>query len=147
MRTRHVLLLAAVCGVTVGNVYFPQSISPAIATGLGVSPDSAAGVVSATQLGYTAGLFLLVPLGDRLPHRRLLGTLLTVTGLLLLLAGAAPALAPLVGLSLMIGLSTVVAPIVGPMVAGLVPVARRGLTSGLLLSGSTGGMLLSRTFS
>jgi predicted MFS family arabinose efflux permease len=147
MRTRHVLLLATVCGVTVGNVYFPQSVSPAIAAGLGVSPGSAAAVVSATQFGYTAGLFLLVPLGDRLPHRRLLGTLLTLTGLLLLSAGAAPALIPLVALSLMIGFSTVVAPIIGPMVAGLVPAGRRGLTSGLLLSGSTGGMLLSRTFS
>ena len=147
MRTRHVLLLAVVCGVTVGNVYFPQSISPAIGAGLGVSPGSAAEVVTATQFGYTAGLFLLVPLGDRLPHRRLLGTLLTLTGLLLLLAGAAPALAPLVGLSLIIGLSTVIAPIVGPMVAGLVPAGRRGLTSGILLSGSTGGMLLSRTVS
>lgn len=147
MRTRHVLLLATVCGVTVGNVYFPQSISPAIAAGLGVSPGSAAAVVTATQFGYTAGLFLLVPLGDRLPHRRLLGTMLALTGLLLLLAGAAPALAPLVGLSLMVGLSTVIAPIVGPMVAGLVPADQRGRTSGLLLSGSTGGMLLSRTFS
>jgi predicted MFS family arabinose efflux permease len=39
----------------------------------------------------------------------------------------------------------VVAPIVGPMAAGMVDADRRGRTSGILLSGSIGGMLLSRT--
>ncbi|WP_305783501.1 MFS transporter [Symbioplanes lichenis] len=94
-----------------------------------------------------SSLFLLVPLGDRVPYRRLLTILLTVTSGALLLAAAAPALPPLIGLSLMIGTATVVAPIIGPMVAGMVPPERRGVTTGLLLSGGTGGMLLSRTFS
>jgi predicted MFS family arabinose efflux permease len=147
MTTRVVLLIATVCGCTVGNVYFPQSISPAIAAGLGVSPGAAAAVVTAAQFGYTAGLLLVVPLGDRVPNRRLVVTLLGVTGTALLAASAAPSLTPLVALSLMIGVSTVVAPVLGPMVAGLVPPERRGLTSGLLLSGGTGGMLLSRTAS
>jgi predicted MFS family arabinose efflux permease len=53
----------------------------------------------------------------------------------------------LVALSLMIGTCTVVAPIIGPFVAGLVPASRQGVTNGLLLSGGTGGMLLARTFS
>ncbi|GAA4934581.1 MFS transporter [Actinoplanes utahensis] len=147
MRSSAVLLLATVCGVAVGNVYFPQATGPAIAAGLHVSGDAAAAVVTATQLGYAAGLFLLVPLGDRLPHRRLLMTLLAVTGTLLLIAGLMPALRPLVALSVLIGTATVAAPIIGPMVAGLVPPDRRGVTGGLLLSGGTGGMLLSRTFS
>ncbi|WP_306205258.1 MFS transporter [Actinoplanes sp. RD1] len=147
MKPRLVLLLATVCGIAVGNVYFPQSIAPAVAAGLHVPVGAAAGIVTATQAGYTAGLFLLVPLGDRVPYRRLLTILLTVTAGALLLAAAAPALPQLIALSLMIGTATVVAPIIGPMTAGLVPPQRRGLTTGLLLSGGTGGMLLSRTFS
>jgi predicted MFS family arabinose efflux permease len=142
-----VLLLAVACGVAVGDVYFPQAISPAVATGLHVTPAAAAAIVTAVQFGYTAGLFLLVPLGDRVPHRRLLVTLLLLTGGLLLAGSLAPALPALVGISLLVGVATVVAPIIGPMVAGLVEPSRRGVTSGLLLSGSTGGMLLSRTFS
>ena len=145
MSPRLVLLLATVCGVAVGNVYFPQSITPAVAAGLGVPPGAAAGIVTAAQAGYTAGLFLLVPLGDRIPHRRLLTTLLTVTAAALLLAAAAPALTPLIALSAGVGTTTVLAPIIGPMVAGMVPPRQRGITTGLLLSGGTGGMLLSRT--
>ncbi|WP_212999565.1 MFS transporter [Winogradskya consettensis] len=147
MSSRLVLLLAAVCGVAVGNVYFPQSITPAVAAGLHVSVGAAAGIVTAAQAGYTAGLFLLVPLGDRIAYRRLLTILLVVTSGALLLASAAPALPPLIGLSVMIGAATVAAPVIGPMVAGMVAPQRRGVTTGLLLSGSTGGMLLSRTFS
>ncbi|MCI3274280.1 MFS transporter [Streptomyces cylindrosporus] len=139
-------LLALTCGVAVGNVYFPQAISPLVASGLGVSPGTAASVVTATQFGYAAGIFLLVPLGDRLPPRRLLVTLLALTGLGLLAASLAPALLPLAAASVLVGVTTVVAPLAGPLAAGLVPAERRGVTSGMLLSGSIAGMLLSRTF-
>lgn len=142
---RMILLLALTCGVAVGNVYFPQAISPLIAEGLQVSPGSAALVVTATQLGYAAGIFLLVPLGDRIPHRRLIATLLGLAGLGLAAAGAAPALPPLAGAAVLTGAATVAAPVIGPMAAGLVGEERRGVVSGTLLSGSIGGMLLSRT--
>lgn len=140
------MLLAITCGVAVGNIYFPQAVSPLVAAGLGVPPGSAALVATAAQVGYTAGIFLLVPLGDRLPHRPLVVALLVLTGLGLLAAGAAPGLSPLLGAGVLVGATTVVAPILGPMAAGLVAVDRRGAVSGALLSGSIGGMLLSRAF-
>jgi predicted MFS family arabinose efflux permease len=143
---RLITLLALTCGVAVGNVYFPQAISPLVAAGLGVSPGSAASVVTATQFGYAAGIFLLVPLGDRVAPRQLIVTLLTLTGLGLLAASSARALLPLAAASLLVGVTTVVAPLAGPLAAGLVPAERRGVTGGTLLSGSIAGMLLSRTF-
>ncbi|MEU0003200.1 MFS transporter [Streptomyces sp. NPDC006314] len=141
------VLLAVTCAVAVGNIYFPQAIIPLIAAGLHTSPDSASVAVTATQLGYTAGMFLLVPLGDRLPHRSLLVALLSLTGLALLAAGCAPTLPLLVAASALIGLATVAAQVVGPLAAGLVAPERRGAVIGTLLSGSIGGMLLSRAFS
>ncbi|MEU1144440.1 MFS transporter [Streptomyces sp. NPDC005901] len=141
-----VLLLAVTCGVAVGNVYFPQAVSPLVADGLGVSADTAALVVTATQFGYAGGIFLLVPLGDRIPYRTLIVTLLALTGLGLLGAGAAPGLSPLVGASVLVGVTTVIAQVIAPMAAGLVPEERRGAVTGTLLSGSIGGMLLSRVF-
>ncbi|WP_433338689.1 MFS transporter [Spirillospora sp. CA-294931] len=141
---RLILLLALTCGTAVGNVYFPQAITPTIATGLHLEPGTATQVVTAVQFGYAAGIFLLVPLGDRLPHRPLLTTLLTLTGIALLAACAAPSLGPLIGASALIGVTTVVAPLIGPMAAGLVAADRRGAVGGTLLSGSIGGMLLSR---
>ncbi len=142
-----VLILTVTCVVAVGNIYFPQSIGPLVADGLRVSDDSAALVVTATQVGYTAGIVLLVPLGDRIPHRSFLVVLLALSGLALLAAGCAPALPSLVAASALVGLTTVAAQIVGPLAAGLVAADRRGAVIGTLLSGSTGGMLLARTFS
>ncbi|MEV3991949.1 MFS transporter [Streptomyces sp. NPDC049837] len=139
-----VLLLAVACGVAVGNIYFPQAISPLVAAGLHVPPGTAALIVTAAQFGYAAGIFLLVPLGDRFPHRPLIAALLSVTGLSLLAASAAPGLPPLVAASALVGVTTVVAPLVAPMAAGLVADDRRGAVTGTLLAGSIGGMLLSR---
>ncbi|HEY9375459.1 MFS transporter [Streptomyces sp.] len=147
MSRRKILILAVTCAVAVGNIYFPQAIGPLVAAGLHVSPDSAAAVVTATQIGYTAGMVLLVPLGDRLPHRSFLVVLFALTGLALLAAGCAPALPALIAASTLVGLTTVGAQIVGPLAAGLVAADRQGAVIGILLSGSTGGMLLARTFS
>ncbi len=141
------LVLSLACGVAVANIYFPQAISTLTAADLGVPPASAALAVTAAQLGYAAGIFLLVPLGDRLPHRPLIVTLLTLTAAGLLAAGTAPSLPVLVGASAAVGVTTVVPQIIIPMTAGLVPAERRGAVTGTLLSGLIGGILLARTFS
>ncbi len=139
-------LLAVACGVAVGNVYFPQALTPLVAVGLRVSADRAALVVTAAQIGYACGIFLLVPLGDRVPYRPLLTTLFAVTGLGLAGAGLAPSLGPLFAAGVAVGVTTVIAPIIGPMVAGMVAPENRGAASGTMLAGSIGGMLLARTF-
>ena len=147
MSRRTLAILTLTCAVAVGNIYFPQAIAPLVAAGLHLPPDAGALVVTTTQAGYTAGIVLLVPLGDRFPHRPFLVTLLVLTGLGLLAAGCAPALPPLVAASALVGLTTVAAQVAGPLAAGLVAADRRGAVIGTLLSGSTGGMLLARTFS
>jgi len=141
-----VLLLAVTCAIAVGTIYFPQAVSPLVADGLHVPPAAAALVVTATQLGYTAGIFLLVPLADRVRHRTLIVTLLALSGLSLLAAGAAPGLAVLVAASALVGTTTVAAQVIAPMAAGLVPENQRGVVTGTLLSGSIGGILLARAF-
>src|SRR3954462_12141117 len=113
-----ILLLAVACGAAGGNLYFPQSISPAIASDLGVTPAAATLVVTAVQFGYAAGIFLLVPLGDRMAHRTLIIGLFTATGGALLAASAAPVLGVLVAASAIAGLSTVSAQVIAPFAAG-----------------------------
>lgn len=145
--TRGMLwLLATACGVAVGNVYFPQAVTPLVAEGLRITPDRAALVVTAAQIGYACGIFLLVPLGDRIPYRPLITTLFMITGLGLATAGFAPSFGPLFAAGVAVGVATVIAPIIGPMVAGMVAPSRRGAASGTMLAGSIGGMLLARTF-
>ncbi|RAG80556.1 MFS transporter [Streptacidiphilus pinicola] len=144
---RVLLLLSVVCGVAVGNVYFPQAVTPLAAAALRVPPGSAALAVTATQIGYTAGIVLLAPLSDRLPYRPLLVTLLALSSVGLLAAGCAGTLPLLVLASGLVGLTSVAAQVVGPLAASLVEADRQGVVIGTLLSGSTGGMLLARAFS
>lgn len=140
------LLMALACGVGVANVYFPQALTPLIADGLGVAPTTAAIAATVTQLGYAAGIFLLVPLGDRLPRRPLITGLLATTGLALLAAGLAPATGLLLAAGAVVGVATVVPQLLLPMAAGLVTPDRRGSVIGTLQAGLIGGILLARTF-
>ncbi|WP_019926445.1 MFS transporter [Nocardia sp. BMG111209] len=142
-----VAALALACGVAVANVYFPQALAPAVATGLHIAPHTAALAVTATQIGYAAGIFLFVPLGDRVPYRPLLTALLGLTAAGSLLAALAPSPAVLLVAAVAIGFTTVVPQILVPMAAGLVAPQRRGAVTGTLLSGLIGGILLARTFS
>lgn len=140
------LVLAAACAVAVGNVYFPQALIGPVAAGFGVSSGAAAAIVTATQLGYAAGIFLLVPLGDRVAGRPLILTLLGLVSASLFAAGAAPTLELLVAASVLVGLTTVFAQLVSTLAADLVAADRRGVVAGVLLSGSIGGILLARGF-
>jgi predicted MFS family arabinose efflux permease len=142
-----ILVFAIACGVCVANVYFPQALSPLIATHLHATPSAAALLVTTTQLGYAAGLYLLVPLGDRVRPRLLIVTLIILTAAGLVGAGAAPTLPVLLVAGTAVGITTVVPQILLPMSAGLVPEQRRGAVTGTLLSGLLGGILLARTFS
>jgi predicted MFS family arabinose efflux permease len=140
------LVLALACGVAVSSIYFPQAVVPLIARDLAVPAESAALVATVAQLGYAVGLFLLVPLGDRVPHRPLLLTLLGLTAAGLVGAGLARDLPVLLVLSGTVGVTTVVPQVLLPMAAGLVPDDRRGAVTGTLLSGLLAGILLARTF-
>ncbi|MEV8527165.1 MFS transporter [Streptomyces sp. NPDC052000] len=143
---RMPLVMALACGVSVANVYFPQSLAPLIADSFGITADAAASVATVTQLGYAAGIFLLVPLGDRLPRRPLITVLLTMTSLALLAAALAPATGALLAASTVVGMATVVPQLLLPMAAGLVAADRRGAVIGTLQGGLIGGILLARTF-
>jgi predicted MFS family arabinose efflux permease len=138
--------MALACGVTVANAYFPQAITPLVARSLDVSDATATTLATLTQLGYAVGIFLLVPLGDRLPRRPLITVLLTVTSLALLTAGLAPGTGLLLTAGTLVGLATVVPQILLPMAAGLVAPERRGKVIGTLQAGLIGGILLARAF-
>lgn len=140
------IVLTLACAVAVGNVYFPQALISPVARGFDVSTGAAAAIVTATQIGYTAGIFLIVPLGDRVAGRRLILTLLVLVSAALVAAGAAPTLELLVAASVLVGVTTVFAQVTSTLAADLVSADRRGLVTGTLLSGSIGGILLARGF-
>ncbi len=140
-------LMAAACGIMVGNIYLCQPLLGEMARGFGV-PERIAGFVAvATQVGYALGILFVVPLADMAEPRRLVRLLMAVTALGLVGAAAAPGIAPLVLASLVVAASTVVPQVLIPLATSLVPPERRGRIIGVLQTGLILGILLSRTVS
>lgn len=145
MRAGTVYAMAAAAGLAVANIYYNQPILVLIETEL---PGGAAGLVPmATQLGYAAGLFLLVPLGDIRERRGLIVTQFGLIALALALAAVAPTAVFLMAASLLLGIAASVAQQILPFAAHLAPPERRGQTVGTVLAGILTGILLSRTLS
>jgi predicted MFS family arabinose efflux permease len=139
-----VFLLATACGLIVANIYYAQPLIALIAPEIGLR-DSAAGlIVTLAQVGYCAGLLLLVPLGDLMENRRLI--VCTVVGVVLaLLAAALARSAPwFLAASLAIGVGTVAVQMLVPMAAHLSPESTRGRSVGQVMSGLLSGIMLAR---
>ena len=141
------MVLALACGATVANLYYAQPLLGLLARSFGTSQGLTATVVTATQLGYAAGLVLLMPLGDLLENRRLAVVTLGFTALALLVAAAAPSLMVLAVMAVLVGVTSVVAQVLVPLAAHLAPEERRGAVVGQVMSGLLLGILLARTVS
>ncbi|WIX98850.1 MFS transporter [Amycolatopsis mongoliensis] len=138
------LLLAVVCGVAVAGVYAGQPVLGPMGDELGVPRDSVGWFVAVGQLGYLAGLVLLVPLGDRLDRRRLIAGHLGLVAAGLALTAAAPAAwAAFAGLAVA-GVFAVVVQTTVAYTASLSPPAERGRNLGVVTSGVVMGILGAR---
>jgi predicted MFS family arabinose efflux permease len=141
------IVLATACGLSVANIYYSQPLLDLIARAFHTSQGSAAIVVTATQLGYACGLIVLLPLGDLLENRRLASYTMLGTAVAALAAAFSPNLASFLVLSVLIGITAVVAQILVPLAAHLAPEAERGHFVGRVMSGLLLGILLARTVS
>jgi predicted MFS family arabinose efflux permease len=142
-----VLLMAVACGAAVANIYYAQPLLSTIAHDFSVSDGTAGLMVTASQVGYAAGLVLLVPLGDLLERRRLITRIMLVTALALAATAASPSFILLAAALLVVGLTSVVAQILVPMASMLAAENERGRVVGHVMSGLLVGILVARTAS
>ncbi|KIX64563.1 MFS transporter [Burkholderia pseudomallei] len=139
-----VLLFAFSCGAIVANLYYAQPIIALIAPDLHMSGGMASLIVSLTQIGYAAGLFFLVPLGDLVENKKLMvvTALMSIASLALAATVRAPGL--FLAVSLIVGFSSVAVQLLIPLAAHLAPSESRGRVVGTIMSGLLLGILLSR---
>lgn len=134
-------VLASVCAVAVSAVYGIQPVLATAGRDLGLADGALGWLVAAGQLGYLAGLVLLVPLGDLADRRRLITLHLLLTavgaGLVAVAPGAGLAIA---GLALA-GLFAVVVQTTVAYAAAVSPPGERGRTIGVVTSGVVVGIL------
>jgi len=138
------LMMAIACGVAAANVYYNQPMLGIMAAAFPGQVAVVGLVPTATQLGFAAGLLLLVPLGDRFERRHLI--LIQLAALTLSLAGAAlaPDVWSLAVASALVGVTSSVAQQIVPFAAELAEPSRRGATIGTVMSGLLCGILLGR---
>ena len=145
--TATVWLLAAACGISVANLYYPQPILHTVAAALGTSSGTAGLVVTSSQVGYALGLALLVPVGDIFNRRRLVPVVLVSTAVAMAASAVAPGIGVLIALALIAGTGSVVAQVLVPLAASLASDERRGRVVGTVMTGLLLGVLLARTLS
>jgi predicted MFS family arabinose efflux permease len=138
------LLLAMSCGLIAANLYYAQPLIGPIAADLGLSPQSAGLIVTVTQLGYGAGLLLIVPLGDLFENRRLAVGVTSLGALALLAAAFSMHPLPFLIAGLFIGFGSVAVQILIPYAGHLAPAAIRGRVVGNVTTGLMLGVMLSR---
>ncbi|WUH96265.1 MFS transporter [Spirillospora sp. NBC_00431] len=144
MNWRTRLLLAVVCGVAVAAVYAGQPVLGPMGRDLGVPDDSLGWFVAVGQLGYLAGLVLLVPLGDILDRRRLIAAHLALVAAGTAITAAAPlAWTAFSGLAAA-GLFAVVVQTAVAYTASASPPAEAGRNLGVVTSGVVIGILGAR---
>ena len=138
------VLLACACGLIAANIYYAQPLIGPISADLGLSEQAAGLIVTLTQIGYGAGLLLVVPLGDLFENRRLAISILAIGAAGLLISGLATSGALFLAAAVLVGLGSVTVQILVPYAAHLSPEATRGRVVGNVMSGLMLGIMLAR---
>jgi predicted MFS family arabinose efflux permease len=144
---RLVALIAVATGAVVANLYYAQPLLHDVARTFGVGSAGAASVVTVTQVGYAAGLLVVVPLGDLHPRRHLVVTLFLAAAASLVLCATAPSLWLFEMGAAAAGCTSVAGQVMIPFAADLAPEARRGRVVARIMTGLLLGILLARTAS
>ncbi len=129
------------------NLYYAQPLLHHIASDFHRGPGATSWVITATQVGYAAGLLLIVPLGDLHPRRGLVVRLFCLTAAALVASALAPSLWFFALASLAVGAASVAGQVMIPFAADLAPEERRGRVVARIMTGLLLGILLARTVS
>ena len=140
----RILMLAIICCIVVANIYFNQSVLNLIAASFPSEWKAVSLIPMATQLGYAAGLFLLIPLGDYIERQLLILRQAQVLFVALLGMMLSPTASVLVFFSFLTGMAATVAQQIVPLAASLSGSTSRGKTVGTVMGGVLAGILTGR---
>lgn len=140
------LVFAIACGLCVANIYYAQPLIGPIADTLQLHAGLAGLIMTLTQLGYGAGLLLLVPLADVVENRRLVvgalfGAVVGLVGIAL-----SDSAVTFLAASFLVGTCAVATQVLLPFASHLAPEATRGKAVGAIMAGLLGGIMLARPF-
>ncbi len=141
------LVMAVATGAIVANLYYAQPLLHEIARSFHVGSAATSLIVTCTQIGYAAGLLLVVPLGDLYQRRFLTVAIYGVAALFLVICAIAPSLWLFEVASIATGCASVAGQVMVPFAADLATKERRGRVVARIMTGLLLGILLARTVS
>lgn len=139
------LVMAIACGLSVANLYYSQPLLADIGRSFSVSENQIGFFITLIQIGYTSGLLLVVPLGDKLNRRTLIISSLILVGIALAIIATAPTITILSIAGFVMGITAVAPQLIIPYAAAMAPENERGKIVGNVLTGLFIGVLLART--
>jgi predicted MFS family arabinose efflux permease len=139
-----VAVLAIAAGGAIANNYALQPALATIAHGLHARTEAVSLALTGAMAGYLLGLVFLVPLVDRVRPRVLVPAQLAGLAAVLGLAAASPSPAALLGCFVAVGAMTTVAAESTALVGKLADPAARGARMGVIATGVSAGILVSR---
>lgn len=134
-------------GLIVANIYYNQPLLGLIAKDFNITESKASKIAMLTQMGYALGLFLIIPLGDKIARKRLILFSMFLTMIFLITIATVTNLMLLYAVSFALGIVSVVPQLFIPMVAELSAENSRTQNIGMVMSGLLIGILASRMIS
>jgi predicted MFS family arabinose efflux permease len=139
--------MAIAVGWIVANIYYIQPLLADVARAFGLTVERAGAVAMLSQAGTAVGMFLFVPLGDKLERRRLVLLLLLGELVSLLFLATAGSFLALATAAFFMGAFAANVHVIVPFAAHLASPTQRGRVVGTVVAGILFGVLLARTFS
>ena len=140
-----IIMMAIIAGAVITNIYCTQPILPLIKADFGIDLTTVDFVAAAALLGFSTGLALLLPLGDRFDRRKLVLGQIALAFAFAMAAAVAPGIWALIGASFGLGIVSCVPQQLVPFAAVMSPPSERGRSVGTVVSGIMLGILLGRT--
>ena len=142
-----VAVMAVATGAVVANLYYAQPVLHDVGRDFHSGAGTTALVITSAQIGYAAGLLLIVPLGDLFRRRKLVVQIFLVAVVALIGCALAPNLFIFGLASLAVGCASVAGQVMIPFAADLAPPERRGRVVARIMTGLLLGILMARTVS
>ncbi|HIZ86308.1 MAG TPA: MFS transporter [Candidatus Coprenecus stercoravium] len=141
------LMMSAVAGLTVANLYYNQPLLESIRIDLACSESLTNLITVVTQAGYALGLLLIVPMADMWPRRRIALTIMSIAAVMAAAIAASHSIWTVLAASLGLGVCSVIPQIFIPIAGQFSEPEHKSRNMGYILSGLLTGILGARVIS
>lgn len=142
-----IVLMAAMAGLTVANLYYNQPLLEMMRHDLGTTASLANLITVITQIGYAFGLCFIVPTGDLFSRRKIIVACMIIAAVMSVAIGLATHIYMVWGASLIMGACSIVPQLFIPIAGQFSKPEHKARNMGYVLSGLLVGILAARVIS